>query len=518
MLATRARRRFAPQVEALLDSEPPVAVHALWRLARADPADLELVCSAIESCPPLVARLLAVFRSPAFATRQVITSIKHAVVMLGGRNARAIAMCHALKLLYREDRASRQLVDLHWRCSLAKAEAARTVAESIDGGDPDAALTAALLQDLAMACLITIDPQFYADLCRRPLHPKRWLHRERDRFGVDHVDLNVALLEHWNIGEHWVEQLRDHHRGLHDADRTATALPRVTAAALPHLDEPLHDGCLQWLTAIHARFLYERFNTPEAFLVAVEVAVSTFIGEPPPESQDPKAQLYHDLCEQVTQSMIHLSTNIADMETVFDNHRQDFTTLRTAAFSDTLTRVLNRRGFLLLGERRLADIRARGVGCALLFIDMNGFKQVNDNLGHDAGDRLLRGMAKLLRRSVDRQDMIGRLGGDEFAVLISDVTCDEAVSIAQRVQQVCDATKIKVADDAEPVRPRFAQGLCHAERLDRHTSLDALIKLADQSMYAAKQSARPGPAIVHYEPSDELKGDPDASRGELNSE
>jgi diguanylate cyclase (GGDEF)-like protein len=480
---------LSPQVDRLLEQDPPTAFSALARLIQSDASDFESVHSSIQTCPTLAARLLAVFRSPAFATRHQITSLRHAVVMLGSKQARMIAMGYAIKQVLNPDGGvPPEMLDRHWRSTLAKAEAARCVAESIRGADPEAAQTAALIQDLGLGRLLGIDADFYAALAERPIPTEQWLERERERFGLDHAELTVALLAKWQIGEGWIHAIRQHHRPIGEAEDGKAAVPRVTAAMLPHLNEPLDDASVQWLIAMHARFLYDKFSTPEAFLIATEAAVSTFVGDTEVPTEARVATMYHALCEQVASGLQHLCLHVSDLEATSDASRQNFDALRSAAFSDTLTRVLNRRGFMMLAHRRLEHAAAHHGACALMFIDINGLKQINDRYGHDAGDRLIRGMAKLLRRAVDRQDMIGRLGGDEFAVLITDVTREEAISICQRVYQVCDNKKIRVSEQLAPSPVRFSQGLCYAPRVTRTTDFDDLIKLADQAMYRAKQA------------------------------
>ena len=106
--------------------------------------------------------------------------------------------------------------------------------------------------------------------------------------------------------------------------------------------------------------------------------------------------------------------------------------LEYQAIRDPLTGLLNRRGFEDLLQRRLT---ANGRSAALLAIDLDGFKQVNDTLGHAVGDRVLRQVASLLRKDMRLPEVecVGRLGGDEFAVLLDCDTCEEALRAADRL-------------------------------------------------------------------------------------
>ena len=96
--------------------------------------------------------------------------------------------------------------------------------------------------------------------------------------------------------------------------------------------------------------------------------------------------------------------------------------LREASVTDELTGLLNRRGFMLLADQQLKLATRERRRSILLFIDLNGMKTINDNLGHDVGDKALKDTAALLKRVFRSTDVIGRLGGDEFVVFASDDT------------------------------------------------------------------------------------------------
>src|SRR2546429_2374635 len=118
---------------------------------------------------------------------------------------------------------------------------------------------------------------------------------------------------------------------------------------------------------------------------------------------------------------------------------------------DPLTGVANRRGF----DRALAELQDRaatpGSG-ALILLDLDNFKQVNDRLGHQRGDEVLRDVARAIRRRFRDTDLVARLGGDEFAVLLRDVDPQRAQAVADdlraRVRQACEELPLRRAGDA----------------------------------------------------------------------
>ncbi|MBK1974936.1 GGDEF domain-containing protein [Brevundimonas diminuta] len=102
---------------------------------------------------------------------------------------------------------------------------------------------------------------------------------------------------------------------------------------------------------------------------------------------------------------------------------------------DVLTPALNRRGFMTVLTRNLAYCRRHGVEAALLYLDLDGFKGINDGLGHAAGDAALIAVAELLLANVRESDAVGRMGGDEFTVVLMNAGAEEGREKARRLSE-----------------------------------------------------------------------------------
>lgn len=156
------------------------------------------------------------------------------------------------------------------------------------------------------------------------------------------------------------------------------------------------------------------------------------------------------------------------------------------ARQDPLTGLPNRRSFEEECDRRLSRARRDSDRLALLFIDFDRFKQINDKLGHEAGDRLLRDVAERLKKSLRPQDFLGRLGGDEFAVLVEgDVSADVLGQVADRLlAAVAQPTTLL----GRAVTPSASMGIAVYPRDGRNREM--LLKRADAAMYKAKEDGR----------------------------
>jgi diguanylate cyclase (GGDEF)-like protein len=157
---------------------------------------------------------------------------------------------------------------------------------------------------------------------------------------------------------------------------------------------------------------------------------------------------------------------------------------RNAAMTDPLTGLLNRRGF---GDRFAAEVEAahsRGRGMSVVVFDCDDFKAINDEEGHDVGDRALKAIATYLRGRVRADDAVGRLGGEEFALLLAEMDAERALTAAERLRRGL-ATEVS-EDCGRPMTASFGVATYPA---DGATPAD-LLRAADQAMYLAKRSGK----------------------------
>ncbi len=166
-------------------------------------------------------------------------------------------------------------------------------------------------------------------------------------------------------------------------------------------------------------------------------------------------------------------------------HRSREATLRQAALSDELTGLLNRRGWFAVAHHEIERARRTGERRGLLFVDVDGLKQVNDALGHREGDRAIGDAAEVLRRCCRSADILGRLGGDEFVLLLGEDGSPEVVR-----QRVLDALTSHNAGSGAGFELRMSIG-AEVWYPDDACTLDELVQRADGRMYADK-AARPG--------------------------
>ncbi|MCK6449929.1 MAG: sensor domain-containing diguanylate cyclase [Alphaproteobacteria bacterium] len=171
-------------------------------------------------------------------------------------------------------------------------------------------------------------------------------------------------------------------------------------------------------------------------------------------------------------------------------------TLERLSATDPLTDLLNRRAFAEKLEKRVALAAAQERGGALLYIDLDHFKQINDRGGHAAGDSALRAVATLLRRSGRAADLVARIGGDEFALWMDDV---DGVAARKRAERIMAAVGGLTPASPEGL-PRLGMSIGLALFDPRRgEAADALVRRADAAMYTSKRAGRS--CITEAEPA-----------------
>jgi diguanylate cyclase (GGDEF)-like protein len=165
--------------------------------------------------------------------------------------------------------------------------------------------------------------------------------------------------------------------------------------------------------------------------------------------------------------------------------RDEIEQLRASAETDFLLDILNRRGFERELSRSIAFIKRYSASAALLMLDVDRFKPINDAFGHAAGDKVLKAIAQTLSSQVRASDVIGRLGGDEFAVLLWNLSETDARAKAAELEQAIDALRFSFG--GSKVRTGASVGVAV---LDAHSEMRTALEQADSAMYVRKAQRR----------------------------
>jgi len=159
---------------------------------------------------------------------------------------------------------------------------------------------------------------------------------------------------------------------------------------------------------------------------------------------------------------------------------------KTAALIDPLTGISNRRAFLQDGEAQLKRQTADPRPTAVMLLDLDNFKSINDRFGHAVGDRVLQLFAEVAGNCMRRMDLFGRLGGEEFAALLIDTTREKAIAVAEEIRTTFARSTHEV--EGRPVVATVSIGVVIS--YDAVLDLSALLAQADHALYRAKDNGR----------------------------
>ncbi len=312
---------------------------------------------------------------------------------------------------------------------------------------------------------------------------------------LDNPDLDLVLLD-YNLGA-------DH--GLDILKQLKVRDPSLPVAMISGRDDP--QAILSSLGSGASGFIQKNLE-PSDIVAAIQVVLNggmyvpaTVIDTHPKlanlEDLETRQKQLHHLAEIARRVIREKKLDVKEQQEVENEMtsalnnllgelRQDRTRLELMAFQDDLTGVANRRLFLERLEQALKACRRNHTKMALIYLDLDYFKQVNDSLGHAAGDVLLKATAERLLNSVREVDTVARLGGDEFTVILVDIQSEAALD--NQLLRLHSTLKAEVSlPDGTTWSPSSSMG---AAISDGSNSAEDLIQRADEALYEVKQHGR----------------------------
>ena len=161
--------------------------------------------------------------------------------------------------------------------------------------------------------------------------------------------------------------------------------------------------------------------------------------------------------------------------------------LHKLATTDGLTGLYNRRHFMELAHREFSRAARYKISMSLLMFDVDHFKSINDNYGHEVGDEVLITLARTSEHTLRSFDILGRLGGEEFAAVLPETNEETARTVAERLRSAIEEKLTATSQGS--IHITVSLGLCAFDRCDVH-SVDDMLRIADKGLYLAKENGR----------------------------
>jgi diguanylate cyclase (GGDEF)-like protein len=463
-----------------LPSVPAVVLEVL-DLCQDEDVGVPKVARVLARDPALSAKVLKVANSAWYGVRSQVTTLDRALALLGINATLSLALSFSFVRSLRKDGKAHFDHPGYWRRSAIAAVASRVIGGSVSDLSGDELFLAGLLQDLGMLALNEAVPELYGPIVGSAKQDHVILAEiERQELGADHAAVGAWILGRWNLPVN----LRSAIAGSHDPESITD--PKV---------KPLGR------TIAVASSVAEIWTNPKtgAATASARNAALSLLGMTPEKFEN----ILADIASKLPEATSNLDIDIGGEETVnklLDEAREALVVLNLQVQAqarelqhrsqvDRLTSLYN-RAYLDEILPHYFDVSKRmEQPLSVVFIDLDHFKRVNDSYGHQAGDRVLIGVAKTLRSALRNPDIVVRYGGEEFLVVLPNTGDEGALLVGERLRAAVSKKRFTISDILE-VGVTISVGVATMSDRRIFPTEKELIDTADKCLYVAKSAGR----------------------------
>ncbi len=470
-----------------LPTLPGVALQIV-ELARNPEVGLAEVAEVMGRDPALATKVLRMANSPVYSRQRKIENVRQALVLFGLDGALTVALSFSVATVVRDASSGGRGLDYahFWRRSLSSAAAGSLVGRQAGLQRAEDLFLAGLIQDIGMAALDRALPELYGELGDVQYDHRALLAAEAAVAGANHGEATAWMLEHWGFPEHLVAMIQASHGGDVQALEGAPVEARALFVAADLADawwSPDRQGALAGCAERADRLL--EFGQ-EALLALVEqLAEEIHLLSQLMETDLGDAAFLAAMADEARELlMLRNLRNIRRADDLEERTRE----LEEEAQTDPLTGVGNRGRFDEVLASEFEAARAQKWPLSLVLIDLDHFKRVNDELGHQAGDQVLCQVAQAIRSCIRESDCLARYGGEEFGIVLPGTPLEGAVQVCERILEAVRSASRPVA--GRTLRVTVSIGLAALDAGTDMASQEDLVAAADKALYAAKRGGR----------------------------
>jgi diguanylate cyclase (GGDEF)-like protein len=481
-----------------LPTLPGIAAKLLQAFQKENP-DIDEIGKILSTDPPLSAKVLKIVNSSFYSLPSKITSVNHAIKLLGINCVKNLALSFSLVNKF-NSKASKTLDHaLFWKDSLIGAIAVKLIGEKIikSFSDSDDIFFLGLLQNIGLFTLSCCMPKQY-DLVMAQFHKNgSQVHEvESQSLGYNHMEIGEYLIKSWGLPDTFYTPIGYHHypQRLTSARDDIHTLTKVLHLSSLYIELFNHssDVGLQMATIEQRVKDYGFDETIDIHEVGKTINQQASDILPIFEIEFKDENEYAQLLETAKAEIANLSAEL--INNLLDQ-RQEINLLRQQVGCDSMTNLNNHQRFRELLQQEISRSHRYNHPLSVIFADIDHFKSVNDTYGHLAGDRVIKIVAGCLLKELRESDHLARYGGEEFAAILPETDKDDAWMAAERLRKAIDSLRIAHGDSLIHVTMSFGIALL---KPGEEISLDELISKADSVLYNAKNQGRNQCSFFEY--------------------
>ncbi|HRK32770.1 MAG TPA: GGDEF domain-containing protein [Tepidisphaeraceae bacterium] len=481
-----------------LPSLPSIAVQVLDLAQKAD-VDIPEIARLISKDPALSTKMLRTVNSSFYARSKAVSTISQALVILGLQSVKTLVLGFSLVSNLSKSKSNGFNHINYWRRAIYSATAARVIASKLAMVQQEEAFLCGLLKDIGMLVLDQVAGDKYGGLFDKATSHLNLSELEAAELGMSHAEVGGYLAEEWKLPAMLAAPIKYHHSVDQVSDPALKKLAELVGLAGRCADVFVDTDPAPAI--VNVRQIAERtFGLTEADCDAILADVGKRTKEMAGlfEINIGTAVAYDTILKKANEALVQISLQGHMQASQLQQQNEQ---LQERVVTDALTRLANRARFDEFLAEKFAAATASGKPLALIMIDIDKFKSVNDKHGHPAGDAVIQAVARLVKVASRATDLAARYGGEEMAIILPDTTRQHAANVAETVRRALAAKPIKTPSAQLPITASF--GVACVEpgvpiKLPAH-----LIKAADLALYHAKNSGRnnvkvfmPKPAAV----------------------
>lgn len=486
---------FEARLRAQVDFPSPsrVAVEVIG-LAQNPDIEISKVATAISKDPAMAAKLLRIANSAFYAQRRPSQNIRQSLVIIGLNAALTLALSFSLVSTLRACKPNGIDYKRYWRRTLLAATATRAFAERICKGRDEDAFLSGLLQDVATLAIDRASADFYGELPQGATH-KQQVEYERARLGnKDHAHYGGELLRAWRLPTSLCQSVQYSHdptaADISTDDGKITycvALGSELAEAALAQDRSkllpdLADLAARWVGVRGDQFTEIVTRVLKLIPEAEELYETSILD---PEEADTLLEQARELMTVRNLTALRDVQALQETTAVLMNRTEE---LEDASRRDPLTGTLNRMWLERLLEREYTQAVMFSRSLSIAMINIDHFKRINETIGHDGGDRVLKSCADTIQACVRGSDILGRFSGDTLLAILPGTDENLAEQVATRFLE--SVKELPHATSQQPINVTISVGIATYTPRHRFTNATELLQAADHALYRAKLTGR----------------------------